>query len=150
MAELAVVIVLLGLVAMIATTITMMVSRTQKNYRIDSKGQTELVRLETAFKDWLAPYDSAEWKLIINKNSIEVTKDTMSAMYLIEFNNGTLSFYPTTENETKSIKFDSITDITFSRNNDIICCTATIENYQHKILYTMRTFETETSAGDIE
>lgn len=138
MAELAVVIVLLGLVATIATTITLMVNRTQQNYKINNKSQAELVRLESAFKDWLMLYDSAEWKLIIDDSSIGVTKDTIDAIYEIKFENGTLSHFPTAGGQIESIKFNSITDVTFTFERDIICCTATIENYQHKILYTMR------------
>lgn len=138
-AELVVVMFLLGLVAIIATSITLMANRSQQNHEIDNKSQTELVNLESAFKDWLMSYDTAEFKFIIDESSIGASKYDRDAIYDIKFENGTLSYFPTADGETQTIKFSSIKDVTFSNNGDIICCTAYLENnYKHKILYTLR------------
>lgn len=138
-AELIVVMLLLGLVAIIATSITLMANRSQQNHEIDNKSQTELVNLESAFKDWLMLYDTEEFKFVVSDRSIELTKDDISAIYVMEFNDGTLSYFPTADGETQTIEFSSIKDVTFSNEGDIICCTAYLENnYTHKILYTLR------------
>ena len=155
MAELVVVMVLLGLVVLIATSVTLMVNRAQQNYKIDSKSQAEILRLEEAFKDCLMLCDSEEFILIIGDRSIEVSKEEISATPpVIEFKDGTLSYFTGAENNVKTIEFESIKDITFSNDDDIVCCTVTFikTDYEHKILYTMRAITQirtkMTSAGD--
>lgn len=139
LAELIVAMLLLGLVAIIATSITLMANRAQQNHEIDNKSQTELVNLESAFKNWLMLYDTEEFEFTINESSIWASKYDRDAIYDIEFENGTLSYFPTADGETQTIKFNSIKDVTFSNEGDIICCTAYLgNNYTHKILYTLR------------
>lgn len=137
--ELVVVMFLLGLVAIIATSITLMVNRSQQNYQIDSKSQAELLELESKFKDWLALYDSADYTLIIDESSITASKDTEDVKFVIKFESGTLSCF-TLEDGIESINFNTITAITFEFNDDIVCCIVKFNDttYEHKILYTMR------------
>lgn len=142
--ELVVVMFLMGLVAIIATSITLMVNRSQQNYQIDSKSQAELLELETQFKGWLAHYDSAEYTLVVDQSNITALKttspnETEDEDLFIRFENGTLS-YSTLEYEDKAVSFNSITSITFEFENDIVGCRVKFNDtdYEHMILYTMR------------
>lgn len=135
--ELVVVMFLLVIITIISASVTLTVNRSKQNYQIDFKSQTEILELETRFKDWLALYDSADYALIIDESSIIASKD--GETNYIEFKDGTLS-YTSIDDEVKTVKFGSIRNITFEFEGDIVCCRVEFDDttYSHKILYTMR------------
>lgn len=144
--ELVVVIFLLGLVAIIATSVTLMVTQAQQNYRLDAKGEAELLQLERVFKDCLKLYDKSEYLFTVEENQIAVSHSGESGgakTELLVFEDRAI-YYTDEEGNSKTVDFNSVTGITFEAYGDIVCCTASFENsnFNHKILYTLRAAET--------
>lgn len=141
------VMVLLGLVTIIATSVTLIVNRSQQKYQIDSKSQAEILKLETSFKDWLMLHDSKEFSLgALSTSSTDISAiqftytDNAETSLKMEFANGTLSYQTIDNDNPLDINFTAISDITFTFYGNSVCCIAYIGNtdYTHKILYTMR------------
>ena len=154
MTEIVVVMVLLGLITLLATSITLIVNQSQKISQLDSKSESEVLKLETAFKNWLMLYDSEIYEIEISQTDsqsrIEIKDGGTGPAIYMEFNSqdDTLTYtenvgdnYYEDEASKTTITFSAINNITFDICDGIIRCTASFENtdYTHIILYYVRT-----------
>ena len=155
--ELVVVMFLLGLVAVICTSVSLMVNRSQQKNQIDAKGQTEIVKLQKAIEDWLMLYDKAGVSLSVTDSNIDIITQTaaladngISADSDMRFEGGALWAGDI------SIAFSSITGVNFSVSDNTLCCSVHLNksNYIYKFLHTMRaasiTAPEEVSYGGME
>lgn len=144
--EIVVVMVLLGLIIILATSITLIVNHSQRLSQIDSKGESEIVKLRTTFCDWIKLYDSDVYDITVSEREIIIHSTSAfegSDNVTMDFADGKLSYYENIGYEPTASKteiiFSAITDVTFELcDSDLLLCTAHLENTDYKILYHIR------------
>lgn len=140
--EIVVVMVLLGLIITIATSITLIINHSQEITQLDSKDEGELIKLRTAFDDWLMLYDSDMCTVEVNDCEIIIrsAEDETVSMW---FEDGKLNYTENIGYEPQAsqvtIQFTSINDITFAAcDGNIIKCTIHFSKTDYKIINHLR------------
>lgn len=139
--ELVIAMVLIVIVGTIAISVTLMVTRSQANFRINAESEAEMVRLESAFKDWIARFDREGCILTVSEG--EISAEEGGATLRLKGGEGLTSELfkaGSSEKETKTLSLSTVVSVGFSRSGDLICCTAVLKesDYAHRILYTLR------------
>ncbi len=134
--ELTVVIVLLALLGTIAVSVALLVTRAERNYRLDARTQSELLEAETCFKDWLMQCDEAGATLTVSAESLTVqVAGTVAGSF--SYTAGTA--VAEVGGEESTAEFSAVTAMKFSRSGQVICCEIAVRDFGScKVLYTMR------------
>ena len=151
LSEIVVVMMLLGLIILLATSIILIVNKSQQISQLDSNNESDILKIEVAFKDWLMLFDSETYTIkVADSKRIEITGGETSPAIYMQYNSldNNLTYTENVENidfrgtTPKTIIFSSVNNITFDIcNGNIIRCTASFKNtdYKHIILYYVRT-----------
>lgn len=154
--ELVVAIALLAMVGVLATSVVLLTTRSQNEFTISAKSQSEITRVEKLIKDWLMQYDTEEYTISVDPSepSIKATINPGSSegiFFTAKFENGVFTCEMPPDDSTKTEELSEIEEINFEISDRIVCCTVTLKQNsdQYKILYTMRAAKLDqTPAGE--
>lgn len=102
--ELTIVLVLLGLIALLATTIILSVNSSQNNAQLNSKQERDILELEKSLNEWFYVSDNSQTAISVYDDKLLTDNGSCYS-----FTNGELTF----TNHNDSIRFSEITSITF-------------------------------------
>lgn len=153
--ELVVAIALLAMVGVLATSVVLLTTRSQNEFTISAKSQSEITRVEKLIKDWLMQYDTEEYTISVDPSepSIKATINPGTSegiFFTAEFENGVFTCEMPDDSE-KTEELSEIEEIRFDIHGKIVFCTVTLKQNsdQYKILYTMRAAKLDqTPAGE--
>ncbi len=144
--EIVVVMILLGLIIILATSITLIVNHSRQLTQLDSKDEGELLKLRTVFDDWLLLYDSDNYILTVSEHKVEASDESLLSTEtdtFLSFESGQLTYSENVGYEPQAvqviIEFTAIKDITFDICDvNIICCTVHFDSVDYKIISHLR------------
>lgn len=143
--ELAVTIALIGIVGTIATSITLMVIRSQQDFNTSAQNQKEAYMLEGDFCNWMMAYDTRDYVFIVQNNAVKAdlkdnTESSVTSMLMFSADENKLSFAGSSMPDRQT---ETVASVQFSLSGRTICCVISFKDtqYTHKILYTVMAAE---------
>lgn len=141
--ELSVAMVLLALVAVLATSVAMLVGRSQNSYSLDAAERSQAMTCESVLKSWLMQYDKVDCTITVSDQRVSVAPNDY-----MEFTEGKLvctAEQTGGDGYAKTQELGEVEEITFACADNVISCTVCFKQsaYAHKILYTMRAAKVE-------
>ncbi len=135
--ELVVAMALMSLVAVFGVSVTLIVTRAQRNFNLDAKSEADMVYLSSIFKTQIMQCDSDEYSLTVAENSVSFTKngsEPTSDTEKMYFADGVF-YYGELSNE-----FETVKRISFDCRDKLILCSVQLKetDYVYKITYNMR------------